>query len=239
MNTEKYITSKIRILFGSAAFFISFVVFASFFITFLQWVSFKSDAVKIDAVISGFWREDVSGSANYRNRASITYTYDGVTYSDSYSNYNPSMEIGTHVTIYVDKDNPSESRSITGGPAMLIGSLIALVIVIGGGILLFGELYNRVYINRLIERDVCIYADYEQRKITSIVIGGEQYYSTIFKYTDDNGKVHRFESFPFPPSTTPYKEGRSARVYVNINASPKRYFISRRNTDELYQEVAN
>ena len=224
MNTEKYVFSKTRILVGSVFLVILLLISALLSTYLINWVKFKQNAAEVDAVIVNILFSTNSGTTDSHN-VKISYTYNNTTYETFYPNYSSSMYVGKHLSVFVNKDNPDEIKP-TSCTVVLIVDIVFLFFVFLSGKLLFGELLMGFYINRLIAEDYYIYADFERRKITSLVVNENRYFSTVFKYTDETGMVRYFESKPYPLDKCPYEEGKGARVYVNLDANPRKYYVS-------------
>lgn len=234
MGTEKYVYSKFRLGIGAFMFFITFTIFVviSFFL--YDWVSFKKDAAEVDAVITDIWY-DISSSNEGSYRVKVTYIYNDNSYEALYPNYSSTMNVGQRLSVYVNKDDPTDIRPTTG-VVLVIVDIVILIFAVASGIVFFGELAKGVYINRLIARDSYIYADYERQKITQLTVNDKRYFSTVFIYTDEAGEVRHFESSPYPLEKCPYEEGKGARVYVDLDVNPKKYHVSLSEHEEFFSE---
>lgn len=191
---------------------------------FKSWKEFKETAVPVAARITDI--ESYTDDDETKHRVFIEYEYEGERYSDKLSYYITGMKKGDTVEIYVDPDAPSYSQS----HSVLLSVLSWVLMLAFGGIgvgLMGHELKRSIYINRLIDEDKYVYAYYSNEEKSGYSVNEVEYNCSVFVYKDDSGNERRVKSEPYPPDANPYATGYRVKVYVDIEKTPEKYYVSR------------
>lgn len=193
------------------------------------WEDFKKDAVPVTATISDI-RTHTSRSSSGKRRTYhdvyVEYEYEGESFYEELDHYNSGMREGDEVEILIDPHNPSNNRS----EPYLFSFIMAVCGLIFGGIgagFLIHEQKMSIYINGLIAEDKFIYANYSHEEKANVTVNKVRYDQSVFVYEDGSGRKMVFKGEPHHPSSRPYIEGDSMRVYVDMENDPKRYYVSR------------
>lgn len=192
------------------------------------WEEFRKDAVSVNATIT-----DIDTHTERRGKKKKTYhdvfveyEYEGVTYSDELDYYTSGMREGDDVEIYVDPERPSDSRS----KPYLVSGIMGLFALIFGGIgagFLGHEIRRSVIVNRLIAEDKFIYANYSHEEKANVTVNKVRYDQSVFVYDDGSGRKMVFKGEPHHPSSRPYIQGDTMKVYVDMEKDPGKYYVSR------------
>lgn len=190
-----------------------------------SWNRFKNDAVPVTAYISEI--ETYTDSDNEKqHNVYIEYEYEGVSYSDKLNYYISGMKKGDSVQIYVDLYSPSINKSYSS-VYNTVAILFALLFGGIGGGLVGHEVKRAIFVNRLISEDKYVFAVYSHEEKSNYSVNDVVYDRSVFVYDDGSGGELTFNSEPYPPDSHPYSDGSTVRVYVDIEADPKKYYVSR------------
>lgn len=199
-------------------------------ISIAEWTEFKKDAVPVSATITDISTHTTRRTGSHKRRTThdvyVEYEYEGKTYSEELDYYTSGMREGDNVDILIDPDNPSKNRS---EPYLFAGIMAIFGLIFGGigaGFLIY-QLKKSRYINRLIDEDKFIYAEYSNEQQANVTVNNVRYNQAVFVYEDGFGRELTFTSEPYKPSSRPYAPGDTKKVYVDMEADPNRYYVSR------------
>ena len=166
----------------------------------------------------------------------LTYTYDGITYSDvEISFYSSTMYIGEKIAVYVDPLNPSDVMAVKGENLVgIIFLIIGIVYIPIGAPFLIYPFVKEHNIRKLLENGRCVYGVITEIVCNgSITMNGRHPYFVICNYFDPaSGKTYKFKSQNSYKSLNDYfNVGDSIAIYINPD-NYKKYFVDIRTATE-------
>lgn len=227
---ERYKWSFVHTFIGVIFFLVGAVFLIIMAANTSAWAEFKKDAVPVTAEITDidtYTKRSVSSKKRKTyHDVYIEYEYEGKTYTGELNYYSSGMKRGDDVEIFIDPENPSESKS----DPLIVSGIMGIFVIIFGGIgsaFLVFEFKKSRYINRLIADDKFVYADYSHEERANVTVNNVRYNQAVFVYEDGFGRKLMFKSEPYHPNSRPYIQGDSKKVYVDMENNPKKYYVSR------------
>ncbi len=225
---------SVFIILGSIFFILGLVLAIVGGIRYADYNKFMETAETTQATISDI-EEDVyyrKGRRRTRHHAWVEYIVDDIIYNQKLDSYNSSMYIGADIEVYYDPADPSDVRTGSLVPEILLFSM-------GGGFAVLGGVFLIIVIAK-------------KNKVKNLKLNGEQLTGTIINITQNravriNGR-HPFKAEcqvknPFDGETYLYSSeninadispfiGSQVTVYVDKNKKSK-YYV---DMDELFKK---
>ena len=120
-------------------------------------------------------------------------------------------------------------------------AVIGMIVFSAGALDIIHENGKTKAVNDLINRNEYVYADFDSIRENYHSDNKEKQssYSAVFRYKDEEGKIHFFRSKEYCSLySVPYGHGDMARVYVDLS-NPKVYMVSSENKSEFEEQVSS
>ena len=235
---EKYKYNLVFMIIGGVFSLVAVVMILVSVGTRISWNKFRETAVSVTAEITDIQvrRERRHSSTGSRSRNTTTtyhdvyveYDYDGQHYSEKLDYYYSGMAKGDEITILIDPNDPRKSMT---DPGIATAVCLILFFVFGsiGAAFLIVELSKGAYINRLIRDDKYVYAEYAGEEPSGLTVNKVRYNQSVFTYDNGFGITMTFHSHPHHPLESPYQEGDTVKVYVDMQKNANKHYVSSGN----------
>lgn len=235
ITVEKYKYNLAFIIIGAVFSLVAAVMIFVSVGTRISWNKFSETAVSVTAEITDIQvrRERRHSSTGSRSRNTTTtyhdvyveYDYNGQHYSEKLGYYYSGMAEGDEITILIDPNDPRKSMTDPG----IVTAVCWIFVFVFGGIgaaFLIVELRKGAYINRLIRDDKFVYAEYTGEEPSNMSVNKVRYNQSVFTYDSGFGITTTFRSHPHHPSESPYHEGDTVKVYVDMQKDANKHYVS-------------
>lgn len=171
-----------------------------------------------------------------RHRAYVSYEYEGEQYNHvSIGSYSSSTGLGKYIDVYIDPNDPDETKSKPSG-------VIVFVMLLSGGFIGFWGV--RLLSNSgskgsidLRMKGQLVYANVTYCSPTGITLNRQDTYQIKAEYIDGNGKTRfvKTELLDFDPTSYVFENNGQIKVYIDPK-KPSKYYIDTNEINLICQQ---